>query len=42
MTHLSLANGNVRLAASVDGTQIVVIGTGHWRGEGMAVVEAIK
>jgi 3-oxoacyl-[acyl-carrier-protein] synthase II len=23
-------------------TQIVVIGTGHWRGEGMALVEAIK
>jgi 3-oxoacyl-[acyl-carrier-protein] synthase II len=22
--------------------QIVVIGTGHWRGEGMALVEAIK
>jgi 3-oxoacyl-[acyl-carrier-protein] synthase II len=23
-------------------TQIIVIGTGHWRGEGMALVEAIK
>jgi 3-oxoacyl-[acyl-carrier-protein] synthase II len=23
-------------------TQIVVIGTGHWRGEGMALVEAVK
>jgi 3-oxoacyl-[acyl-carrier-protein] synthase II len=23
-------------------TQIVVIGTGHWRGEGMALVEAIR
>ena len=23
-------------------TQIVVIGAGHWRGEGMALVEAIK
>jgi 3-oxoacyl-[acyl-carrier-protein] synthase II len=23
-------------------SQIVVIGTGHWRGEGMALVEAIK
>ncbi|MFZ1172413.1 MAG: beta-ketoacyl-ACP synthase [Bradyrhizobium sp.] len=23
-------------------TQIVVVGTGHWRGEGMALVEAIK
>jgi 3-oxoacyl-[acyl-carrier-protein] synthase II len=22
-------------------SQIVVIGTGHWRGEGMALVEAI-
>jgi 3-oxoacyl-[acyl-carrier-protein] synthase II len=22
--------------------QIVVIGAGHWRGEGMALVEAIK
>ena len=22
-------------------TQIVVIGTGHWRGEGMALVEAV-
>ncbi len=23
-------------------TQIVVIGAGHWRGEGMALVEAVK
>jgi 3-oxoacyl-[acyl-carrier-protein] synthase II len=23
-------------------SQIVVIGTGHWRGEGMGLVEAIK
>jgi 3-oxoacyl-[acyl-carrier-protein] synthase II len=23
-------------------SQIVVIGTGHWRGEGMALVEAIR
>jgi 3-oxoacyl-[acyl-carrier-protein] synthase II len=23
-------------------TQIVVVGTGHWRGEGMALVEAIS
>ena len=23
-------------------TQIVVIGTGHWRGEGMALVEAVS
>jgi len=23
-------------------TQIVVVGAGHWRGEGMALVEAIK
>jgi 3-oxoacyl-[acyl-carrier-protein] synthase II len=23
-------------------TQIVVVGTGHWRGEGMALVEAVS
>jgi 3-oxoacyl-[acyl-carrier-protein] synthase II len=23
-------------------TQIVVMGTGHWQGEGMALVEAVK
>jgi 3-oxoacyl-[acyl-carrier-protein] synthase II len=23
-------------------TQIVVIGAGHWRGEGMALVEAVR
>jgi 3-oxoacyl-[acyl-carrier-protein] synthase II len=30
----------VEMSASL--SQIVVIGTGHWRGEGMALVEAIK
>ena len=29
-------------AGAASPSQIVVIGTGHWRGEGMALVEAIK
>jgi len=32
----------VEVEMSAAPTQIVVIGTGHWRGEGMALVEAIK
>ena len=32
----------VEVEMSKPPTQIVVIGTGHWRGEGMALVEAIK
>jgi 3-oxoacyl-[acyl-carrier-protein] synthase II len=32
----------IEVEMSAAPTQIVVIGTGHWRGEGMALVEAIK
>jgi 3-oxoacyl-[acyl-carrier-protein] synthase II len=32
----------IEVEMSVPPSQIVVIGTGHWRGEGMALVEAIK
>jgi 3-oxoacyl-[acyl-carrier-protein] synthase II len=32
----------VEVEMSKPPTQIVVIGTGHWRGEGMALVEAVK
>jgi 3-oxoacyl-[acyl-carrier-protein] synthase II len=32
----------VEVEMSASPSQIVVIGTGHWRGEGMALVEAIK
>jgi 3-oxoacyl-[acyl-carrier-protein] synthase II len=32
----------VEVEMSQSPSQIVVIGTGHWRGEGMALVEAIK
>ena len=32
----------LEVAMSAAPTQIVVIGAGHWRGEGMALVEAIK
>ena len=32
----------VEVEMSQHPTQIVVIGTGHWRGEGMALVEAIN
>ena len=37
-------NDPTRLEVEMSGapTQIVVIGAGHWRGEGMALVEAIK
>jgi 3-oxoacyl-[acyl-carrier-protein] synthase II len=30
------------VAKSEPPTQIVVVGAGHWQGEGMALVEAIK
>jgi 3-oxoacyl-[acyl-carrier-protein] synthase II len=30
----------LEIASSAPPSQIVVIGTGHWRGEGMALVEA--
>src|SRR6202035_2388335 len=32
----------LEIEMSVPPTQIVVIGAGHWRGEGMALVEAIS
>src|ERR1700735_5245343 len=35
-------NSPVEVEMSGSPSQIVVIGTGHWRGEGMALVEAIK
>ena len=35
-------SSGVEIEMSVPPTQIVVVGTGHWRGEGMALVEAIK
>ncbi len=34
--------GGVEIEMSAAPDQIVVIGTGHWRGEGMALVEAIR
>ena len=33
---------NVEIEMSKPPTQIVVIGAGHWRGEGMALVEAVS
>jgi len=33
---------DVEIEMSAPPTQVVVIGAGHWRGEGMALVEAIK
>jgi 3-oxoacyl-[acyl-carrier-protein] synthase II len=36
------AGSSVEVEMSASPSQIVVIGTGHWRGEGMALVEAIK
>jgi 3-oxoacyl-[acyl-carrier-protein] synthase II len=48
---LALAKGSLFPASDSSGfeiamtaapTQIVVVGTGHWRGEGMALVEAVK
>jgi 3-oxoacyl-[acyl-carrier-protein] synthase II len=47
---LSIARGKLfapqdstgaEIETSAAPSQIVVIGTGHWRGEGMALVEAI-
>jgi 3-oxoacyl-[acyl-carrier-protein] synthase II len=35
-------SSSVEVEMSESPSQIVVIGTGHWRGEGMALVEAIK
>jgi 3-oxoacyl-[acyl-carrier-protein] synthase II len=35
-------SGGVEIEMADAPTQIVVIGTGHWRGEGMALVEAIR
>src|ERR1700731_972756 len=35
-------SSGVEIEMSIPPRQIVVIGAGHWRGEGMAVVEAIK
>jgi 3-oxoacyl-[acyl-carrier-protein] synthase II len=35
-------SSGVEIEMSKPPTQIVVVGTGHWRGEGMALVEAIK
>jgi 3-oxoacyl-[acyl-carrier-protein] synthase II len=32
----------VEIAMAAAPTQIVVVGTGHWRGEGIALVEAVK
>jgi 3-oxoacyl-[acyl-carrier-protein] synthase II len=32
----------LEIETSAAPTQIVVVGTGHWRGEGMALVEAIS
>lgn len=34
-------SSGVEIAMTAAPTQIVVIGTGHWRGEGMALVEAV-
>ena len=38
----SAGGSAVEVEMSASPSQIVVIGTGHWRGEGMALVEAIK
>lgn len=38
----SAGGSSVEVEMSASPSQIVVIGTGHWRGEGMALVEAIK
>jgi len=35
-------SSGVEIEMSRPPTQIVVVGVGHWRGEGMALVEAIK
>jgi 3-oxoacyl-[acyl-carrier-protein] synthase II len=35
-------SSGVEIEMSKPPTQIVVVGTGHWRGEGMALVEAIR
>jgi len=35
-------SSGVEIEMSAPPTQIVVIGAGHWRGEGMALVEAIQ
>jgi 3-oxoacyl-[acyl-carrier-protein] synthase II len=35
-------SSGVEIEMSKPPAQIVVIGAGHWRGEGMALVEAIK
>jgi 3-oxoacyl-[acyl-carrier-protein] synthase II len=34
-------SSGVEIAMATAPTQIVVVGTGHWRGEGMALVEAV-
>ena len=35
-------SGGFEIEMSKPPTQIVVVGAGHWRGEGMALVEAIR
>ena len=35
-------SSGVEIEMKASPTQIVVIGTGHWRGEGMALVEAVS
>jgi 3-oxoacyl-[acyl-carrier-protein] synthase II len=35
-------SSGVEIAMTAAPTQIVVVGTGHWRGEGIALVEAVK
>ena len=35
-------SSGVEIAMATAPTQIVVVGTGHWRGEGMALVEAVQ
>ena len=39
-SHINLVGAEIEMAAAP--TQIVVVATGHWRGEGMALVEAIS
>ena len=34
-------SAGVEIAMNAAPTQIVVVGTGHWRGEGMALVEKV-
>jgi 3-oxoacyl-[acyl-carrier-protein] synthase II len=34
-------SSGVEIEMKAPPTQIVVVGTGHWRGEGMALVEAV-